>query len=371
MIIGSLIELVDTRIAISPESAKLYIDSGFSVFLEEGYGSHIFAKEEYLNVGVVFTSKEKIFDVDIFLQVHCPEKKDYEKLQDCILICFLNPFFSFAHLNILKKNNVTCFSMELVPRSSFAQKMDALSSQANLSGYVSVILAAQKLSKVLPMMITPAGTIRPSKFLVIGTGVAGLQAIATAKRLGAQVSAYDTRDVAKEQVESLGAKFLEMDLLTKGQTDQGYAKELTDEQLSKQQEILTKECIASDVIITTAQIFAKKAPIIIRKNIIEKMKKGSVIVDCAVDTGGNVEGVQINKEISFSNVCLMGYSHLAQHVCTHASQVYSKNIQEFLFECFDNKKENLLINFQHDIVKSMLVIYQNEIVHPLILEKMK
>lgn len=370
MKIGSIKESSDLRVSITPESAKSYIDLGYSVVLETGYADHLYSKKEYTQVGVLFDVKETVCSADILVQVYCPDETICLKLKDLILICFLQPFYNQDHLLQLKKNNVTCFSMELVPRSTTAQKMDALSSQASLAGYVSVVLGASKLTQVFPMMVTPAGTLKPTKVLVIGAGVAGLQAIATAKRLGAQVSAYDTRSIAKEQVESLGAKFLNIDVGSKDQTKQGYAKELSSEQLKMQQAMLENACTQSDLIITTAQVFSRRAPIIITKSMIAAMKTGAVIVDCAVETGGNVEGVQENKEVVIDDVLVVGYSNLAQKVALHASQVYAKNIYEFILDCFSVESDSFLIEYEHEVVKSMLVIKNKEIVHKLILEIM-
>ena len=370
MKIGSIKENSDSRVAISPESAKSYIDSGYTVILENGYADHLYSEKVYTQLGVLFDKKESVCTVDILVQVNCPVKDVCSTLNNLILICFLQPFYSQDHLLQLKKNNVICFSMELVPRSTIAQKMDALSSQSSLAGYVSVVLGASKLSQVFPMMVTPAGTLKPTKVLVIGAGVAGLQAIATAKRLGAQVSAFDTRSIAKEQVESLGAKFLNIDVGSNDQTKQGYAKEFSSEELTRQQTMLENACIESDLIVTTAQVFSKKAPIIITKSMITEMKPGAVIVDCAVETGGNVEGVEENKEVVMDDVLVIGYSNLAQNVALHASQVYAKNIYEFILECFSIESNRILIAYDHEIVESMLVVKNKEIVHQLILEIM-
>jgi NAD(P) transhydrogenase subunit alpha len=251
----------------------------------------------------------------------------------------------------------------MIPRTTIAQKMDALSSQANLAGYVAVILAAERITKILPMMTTPSGTISPARVFVIGAGVAGLQAIATAKRLGARVEAFDTRPAVKEQVQSLGAKFIEIDLGETGQTSGGYAKALTPEQLAKQREGMAKVCTYSDIVITTAQLFGRKAPIIITKDMIARMKPGSVIVDVAVEGGGNVEGIEADKEIEVNGVKLVGLRNLASHAAVNASDMFASNLVNFI-EHFWSKEENVLkLNPADELIKGCLITHNGSIVH--------
>jgi len=239
--------------------------------------------------------------------------------------------------------------------------MDALSSQASLAGHVAVIVAAERLNKVFPMMMTPAGTIAPSRVFVIGVGIAGLQAIATAKRLGARVEAFDTRHVVKEQVQSLGARFVEIDLGETGQTKDGYAKALTKEQIEKQQQEMAKHCAMADVVITTAQVFGRKAPRIVTREMIMAMKKGSVVVDLAAESGGNVEGSVPGQEVIVNGVSIIGLKNSASHVANHASQMYSSNLISFINEFWDGETKSLKLRLDDEIIKGCLVTHENAI----------
>jgi NAD(P) transhydrogenase subunit alpha len=282
-----------------------------------------------------------------------------------IYIGRVEPFNNQKLIAAAAKANIRLVSMEMVPRTTIAQKMDVISSQANLAGYQSVITAASKLDKILPMMMTPAGTISPSKVLIIGVGVAGLQAIATAKRLGARVQAFDTRPGVEEQVKSLGAKFVKIDLGETGQTDQGYAKELTAEQIELQRLGLTKVCAESDIVITTAKLFGRKAPIIITADMVAQMAAGSVIVDLAAETGGNVEGTEVDKEIITPNkVKIIGIGKLENEVPTHASQMYAANLTNFTEHFWDSEKGELHLNLEDEIIKGCLLTNNGEIIHP-------
>jgi NAD(P) transhydrogenase subunit alpha len=256
--------------------------------------------------------------------------------------------------------------MEMIPRITRAQKMDVLSSQANLAGYVAVILAAERLDKILPMMMTPAGTISPARVFIIGVGVAGLQAIATAKRLGARVEAFDTRPVVEEQVKSLGARFVKIDLGETGQTKDGYAKALTEEQLQKQREGMAKVCALSDIVITTAQLFGRKAPVIVTENMVRGMSKGSVIVDLAVEGGGNVAGSQIDKEIDVDGVRIIGLGNLPGRVTVHASQMFSSNLYNLVEELWNAEEKRFDLKFEDEIVKGCVITHQGEIVNEMI-----
>ena len=256
--------------------------------------------------------------------------------------------------------------MEMIPRTTIAQKMDALSSQANLAGYVAVILAAERIHKILPMMMTPAGTIPPSRVFIVGAGVAGLQAIATAKRLGARVEAFDTRPVVEEQVASLGAKFIKIDLGETGQTQDGYAKALTEEQLAKQREGMAKICAQSDIVITTAQVFGKKAPRIITAEMLSRMKPGSVVVDLAVESGGNVEGSRPGEEIDFNGVRILGLRNLPGRVSVAASQMYAQNLVNFIETFLDAQDNTFKLDLSHDILKSCVITHAGQVIHELI-----
>ena len=259
--------------------------------------------------------------------------------------------------------------MELIPRTTRAQKMDALSSQANLGGYAAVLIASNILSKSFPMMMTAAGTISPSKVFVVGVGVAGLQAIATAKRLGAKVEAFDTRPVVEEQVKSLGARFVKIDIGETEETAQGYAKELSAEQINLQRAGMKKVCSSSDVIITTAQVFGRKAPVIITSDMIEDMQPGSVIVDMAVGTGGNVEGSIPDENLELNGITIVGNTNLPGEVAIHASQVYSANIFNLIDEFWDQKNSILEITTSDEILSGCLVTHKGEFVNSIVKER--
>jgi NAD(P) transhydrogenase subunit alpha len=279
----------------------------------------------------------------------------------------LDPFNERELIEMFVAQKVSAISMEMIPRITRAQKMDVLSSQANLAGYVSVILAAERLDKIFPMMMTPAGTISPAKVFVVGVGVAGLQAIATAKRLGARVEAFDTRPVVEEQVKSLGARFVKIDLGETGQTKDGYAKALTEEQLQKQREGMAKVCAASDVVITTAQLFGRKSPRIITEDMVHGMQKGSVIVDLAVEGGGNVAGSQIDKEVDVDGVLIIGLGNLPARVAVHASQMFSSNLYNLVEEFWNVEEKKLTLNFDDEIIQGCVVTHQGKIVNEMIL----
>ena len=273
----------------------------------------------------------------------------------------VNPFDNQELLKSLSDSNINLVSMEFVPRITRAQKMDVLSSQANLAGYVAVIESSSLLSSAMPMMMTAAGTLKPARVFVIGVGVAGLQAIATAKRLGARVEAFDTRDVVEEQVQSLGAKFVKIDLGETGETSQGYAKELTDEQLAKQKELQSKVCERSDIVITTAQLFGRPAPRIIDNSTIKKMKRGSVVLDMAVESGGNVEGSKVDEIVEVDGVKIVGISNLASKVAGHASYALSNNFNNWLLEFYDEESKNIRFDFEDEIISSSVLVFDGEV----------
>ena len=259
----------------------------------------------------------------------------------CIHISYLDPFNELELVDKMKECGISCVSLEMLPRTTLAQKMDVFSSQANLGGYVAVIIGAEQLDKILPMMTTPAGTIKPSRVFIIGVGVAGLQAIATARRLGARVEAFDTRPVVEEQVKSLGAKFVKIDLGETGQTKDGYAKELTPEQMQKQKEGMAKACAQADIVITTAQLFGRPAPRIVDRAMIAQMQPGRVIVDMAVETGGNVEGSEVDKMVEIDGVKIVGYGKSAGPGAQTASQMYSSNLGNFVDHFWDKEAKTL------------------------------
>lgn len=341
----------DPRVSLVPDLVKkLQRLKGINVFVESKL-TDIFTDKEYEEAGAtVLTREHALKKADILLGISKPEVEDLKQLKaNTLTISFLDLFTEKDYLNHLIEQKLSSISMEMIPRTTLAQKMDAISSQASLAGYEAVIVGSEKMNKIFPMMMTPSGTIKPAKVFIIGAGVAGLQAIATAKRLGANVIAFDTRPVVKEQVESLGAKFLEIDLGDTGETSGGYAKELTKEQLQKQQLQMTKVIQDSDLVITTAKLFGRKAPIIIKKDVVKGMKKGSVIVDLAASTGGNVEGTKVDEIVEVNGVKIIGDQEIARRVYKDASIMYSSNMVNLIShfwdnenECFDYKDDEIL-----------------------------
>jgi NAD(P) transhydrogenase subunit alpha len=284
----------------------------------------------------------------------------------CIHISYLDPFNEHELVRAFQAQGVTSISMEMIPRTTRSQKMDALSSQASLAGYVMVLLAAAKLPRIFPMMMTPAGTLKPAKVFIIGAGVAGLQAIATAKRMGARVTAFDTRPVVAEQVESLGAKFLDIDLGETGQTEDGYALELTPEQIDKQRQAQKATIADSDVVITTAQLFGRKPPVIVTRDMVEGMQPGSVVVDMAAETGGNVEGSAPNETVVINGVTVIGQGNLANEVCRDASQMYASNLFSLVEDSWDEEANILKVDFEHDILPGCIITHGGEVTNETI-----
>jgi len=361
----------EQRVAFIPPSVDRLVKKGAQVIIEAGLGTSIgINDEEYKKVGATVENNRQtlLSSADIVLRLRKPPIDEINLLKKgSIHISFLDPFNEKALVDALAQNQISAFSMEMIPRTTRAQKMDALSSQANLAGYVTVILAAERLPKIFPMLMTPAGTIAPARVFIIGAGVAGLQAIATAKRLGARVEAFDTRSVVKEQVQSLGAKFIEIDLGETGQTAQGYAKALTTEQLEKQRQGMIKVCAQSDVIITTAQLFGRRAPVVLNKDMIAQMKPGTIIVDMAVESGGNVEGSKLNEEVITANgVRILGMGNLPGRVAVHASQVYSTNLHNLLEEYWDNESNAFKINLEDEIIKGALITHLGSVVNEMV-----
>ena len=336
MIIGIPRELAagETRIPVIPDSVKRFVDQGAEVLIESGMGLAINVEDKaYEDAGATITADRTALlgSSDIILRLRKPELAEVGQLKKgSIHISFLDPFNENELVDAFAEAGVTAISMEMIPRTTRAQKMDALSSQASLAGYAMVILAAERLDKILPMMMTPAGTISPSRVFIIGAGVAGLQAIATAKRLGARVDAFDTRPIVKEQVESLGGKFVEIDLGETGQTEAGYANALTEDQVKLQLEGQKKVCSQSDIVITTAQLFGRTAPIVVTKDMLAAMKPGSVVIDLAVESGGNVEGSVLGEEVEINGVKVIGLANMPGRVANNASQMYSANVHNLV-----------------------------------------
>ena len=362
----------ETRISITPDFLKKYLDSGLKVSVQTSIGLHLGFKDEiYKELGAEIVDRKKgLKEGNIICSVNKLSGEDLiDVKENSLIVSFLDPFNDRELVEDLKAKKISSISMELIPRTTRAQKMDALSSQANLGGYAAVLIASNILSKSFPMMMTAAGTISPSKVFVVGVGVAGLQAIATAKRLGAKVEAFDTRPVVEEQVKSLGARFVKIDIGETEETSQGYAKELTAEQIDLQRAGMKKVCSNSDVIITTAQVFGRKAPIIITSEMIEDMNPGSVIVDMAVGTGGNVEGSKSNENVDLNGITIVGNTNLPGEVAVHASQVYSANIFNLIDEFWDQKNSILEITTSDEILSGCLVTHKGEFVNSIVKER--
>lgn len=358
------------RCAISPQTAKKLVKAGWQVTAEAGVGeSSGFTDAEFQEAGASISPDHGavLGASDVILRVRKPAVEEIGQFKKgAVHVSFLDPFNEKDLVQSMAQAGVTAISMEMVPRSTRAQKMDALSSQANLAGYVTVILAAQHCPKIMPMMMTPAGTIAPARVFIIGAGVAGLQAIATAKRLGARVDAFDTRPVVAEQVRSLGGKFVEIDLGDTGQTDQGYAKELTAEQLELQRQGQAKIIAQSDVVITTAQLFGRPAPRIVTKDMVEGMQPGSVVVDMAVETGGNVEGSALNEVVDVNGVKIIGQGNLPALVARNATEMYANNLFNLVDEFWDAENKALNLDPEDEIVQACVITRDGEIVNETI-----
>lgn len=359
----------ETRVAITPESAAKLIQSGFEVSIESNAGKlSLFPDEVYLNIGCAVMRDPSLVwtQSDAILTVKKPRIQEIEQIrEEAILIGFLQPLTSPEIVKKLAEKKIISFSLDTIPRISRAQTMDALSSMSTVAGYKAVLLAADVFPKFFPMLITAAGTVTPAKVFVIGAGVAGLQAIATARRLGAVVEAFDTRPAVKEEIESLGARFVQGEWEMepeKAQTRQGYAKELPPESFKKEEDLIFEKVRESDVVITTAQIPGKPAPKLISETMVEEMKPGSVIVDLAAETGGNCALTQPGKVVLHKGVTVMGLLNLPALMPFHASRLYSRNITNlFLYLVRDGKPK---LDFSDEIVAGSCITYNGEIVHP-------
>lgn len=372
MIIGVLKEVYpgENRVALIPEHIAKLVKAGADFLVETGTGHSLGVPDSaYVAAGAAIVADRKALmgDAELVLSVRAPVPEEIPALKHgSVCVSLMDPFREKNLVEAIRDRQVSAISLEMIPRITRAQKMDVLSSQANLAGYVSVILAAERLAKIFPMMMTAAGMISPVRVFVVGAGVAGLQAIATAKRLGARVEAFDTRPEVEEQVKSLGARFVTIDLGETGQTSGGYAKALTEEQLAKQREGMTKVCAASDVVITTAQVFGRKAPLIITEEMVRAMPKGSVIVDGAVETGGNVAGARLNEEVDADGVLIIGLANLPGRVAVHASQMFSANMYNLVSEFWDRDTRRFNLNFGDEIIKGCVITHGGEIVNEMI-----
>ena len=355
----------ETRVPLIPPTVEKLVKLGAEVEIESGLGLTCrYQDADYEKVGAKINSDRQglLQSAEIVLRLRKPPMEEVGLMKKgCIHISYLDPFNELALVEKMKECSISCVSLEMLPRSTVAQKMDVLSSQANLGGYMAVVIGAEQLDKILPMMTTPAGTIKPARVFIIGVGVAGLQAIATARRLGARVEAFDTRPVVEEQVKSLGAKFVKIDLGETGQTKDGYAVQLTPEQIQKQKEGMAKACAQADIVITTAQLFGRPAPRIVDRAMITQMQPGSVIVDMAVESGGNVEGSELNKVVEIEGVKIVGYGNLPGLVPLTASQMYSSNLGNFIDHFWDKEEKTFKLKLEDDLIKGALITHGGEL----------
>jgi NAD(P) transhydrogenase subunit alpha len=360
----------EKRVSLIPEHITRLVKIGAQISVETGIGQTLnISDNEYDRAGASLeTDRQHLFQTaDMVLRIGKPTPEEAGLLKaGSIYVSLLDPFNERKLIEALVQKNVTTISMEMIPRLTRAQKMDVLSSQSNLAGYAAVIIAAERLHKIFPMMMTPAGTISPARVFVIGVGIAGLQAIATAKRLGARVDAFDTRPVVEEQVKSLGAHFVKIDLGETGQTKDGYAKALTEAQLQKQREAMARVCAASDVVITAAQVFGRKAPLIVTADIIASMAKGSVLVDMAVETGGNVAGSQIDQEVEVNGVRIIGLANLPGKVAVDASRMFSSNLFALVDAFWNKEQKRFVLDFEDEIIKGCVITHKGQVVNQVI-----
>ena len=350
---------LEKRIAITPEIAKKYISLGLEVSLPENYGAHLgFTDQNYKDLGVIISNEEKeiINGANIIVQLGLPsdEKLSYLK-ENQNLIGVLNPYSNKEKIDNLIKKKINNFSLELLPRTTRAQSMDILSSQANLAGYKAVVESFAHFEKAIPMMMTAAGTIPAAKVLVVGAGVAGLQAIATAKRMGAIVFATDVRMASKEQVESLGGKFLTVEGSENLETEGGYAKETSEEFKKRQEDLLIETMKKIDIVICTALIPGKKAPIIIKESMINNMQAGSIIYDLAAIQGGNTAFTQVDKIVEKNDVKILGESNILNKLPISASNLYAKNVFNYVSNLFDKENKKININLEDEIIEKTLI----------------
>ena len=361
MKIGSIFEnqKFEKRIALTPDIVKKYVSLGFEIFLSENYGLHLGIEDkEYLDLGVKFKKNEDeiLQSSDLIIQLGILSDKKISLIKDNqTLIGVLNPYENEEKLKNLKERKVNLFSLELLPRITRAQSMDILSSQANLAGYKAVIESFANFEKAIPMMMTAAGTIPAAKVLVVGAGVAGLQAVATAKRMGAIVFGTDVRMASKEQVESLGGKFLTVEGSENLETEDGYAKEASEEFKKKQEELLADTLKKIDIVVCTALIPGKKAPLIIKDHMISNMQPGSVIYDLAAVQGGNTAFTEADKIIEKNGVKIMGESNILNKLPISASNLYAKNVFNFIENLYDKDQKKININLEDEIISKTLI----------------
>ena len=370
--------LDEKRVAATPDTVRKFIAMGLKVNIEKGAGiTAAITDDEYQEAGanIVDDASKVLENADIVLKVNKPigpKDRDVSKLDEVkllksgsILVSLMEPYKDRGLIDLIAKQNITCFALELIPRITRAQTMDVLSSQSNLAGYKAVIEASTTYGKAFPMMMTAAGTVPPAKCLVMGAGVAGLQAIATARRLGAVVSASDVRPAAKENVESLGAKFVavEDEEFKQAETSAGYAREMSDEYKKKQEELIAATVAKQDIIICTALIPGKPAPVLLTTEMVDTMKPGSVIVDLAVEQGGNCPLSEPNKLVDRNGVQIIGYTNLASRVAIDASALFAKNLLNFVSPLINSSENKIEINMQDEIIVGSMITKDGEIVH--------
>ena len=360
MIIGSISENkdIEKRISITPDIIKKYISIGFKILIEKGYGSHLgFSDEIFVKEGCDLDNKENVLKKsDIILQLNLPTQQNLQFISEKkLLIGVFNSHQNKDQIVSLLNKKINIFSLELLPRITRAQSMDVLSSQANLAGYKAVVDSFSEFKKAIPMMMTAAGTIPAAKVLVVGAGVAGLQAIATAKRMGAIVFATDVRMASKEQVESLGGKFLTVEGFENLETEGGYAKEASEEFKKKQEELLSETLKKVDIVICTALIPGKKAPLIIKEVMLENMKPGSVIYDLAAIQGGNVAFTEVDKIVEKNGVKIIGERNILNKLPTSSSSLYAKNVFNFVSNLYDKENKKININLEDEIIAKTII----------------
>ena len=365
----------ENRVALTPDITKQLIKTGMTIRIESGAGERAsFSNQNYIDAGaeIILNTKDLYANADVILKVNAPSVSEAEMLKKgSVLISFLYAYTIPSVVETLNKRNIQAFSMDAVPRITRAQKMDALSSQTNLAGYKAVLMAANASGKIFPMMSTAAGTITPAKVLIFGAGVAGLQAIATAKRLGAVVEVTDVRPETKEQVESLGGRFLEVPNTEGVKTEGGYAKEVSKEFLEKQKTLIRQRIKEADIVITTALVPGKKAPVLVTSDMVESMKMGAVIVDMAVEWGGNCELSRKDETVTAHGVTIIGVSNLPALLPVNASELYARNISTLLLHLVN--ENGFKWEMEEEITKGSLITHNGELVHAFtieILEKM-
>lgn len=354
----------ETRVSLLAESVAMLTKKGISVLVENGAGEKAFCRnEDYVTSGAQVKNRDELIaSSGILLSIHMPAESDIFKMKSKVLIGVFQPLYNAGVMRAWASAGISCFSLDMLPRTTRAQAMDVLSSQANIAGYKAVLAAANAYPRYFPMFMTAAGSIKPAKVLILGAGVAGLQAIATAKRLGAVVEVFDTRPAVKEEVMSLGAKFVEVEGAADASSAGGYAVEQTEEYRQKQQQKIKESIAKADIVITTAQIPGKKAPILITEDMLTGMRNGSVIIDIAAATGGNTPFTKNNETVSYNGVNIIGNSFLQSTMPSDASKVYGKNVLNFL-QLITDKDGNLHLNWEDDLVKGCCITHNGEVMH--------